>query len=290
MNGIININKKKGLTSFDVVREIRKITKIKKVGHTGTLDPMAEGVLPICIGKATKFAEVIMSKQKIYKAEMKLGQVTDTYDGEGEVIEEHCVKSLNEKVVLSVVKSFIGTYSQFPPKYSALKVNGKRLYEYARAGEEVVIKPREVNIIEIYDIKIDLPYVSFSVHCSKGTYIRSLCYDIGRKLNNGAYMTALTRVKSGFFDIEDSYELEELNSENIDEKLISVERIFCELPEIKCNDKFTNLISNGVVINDRSFLNNIDKGIQYRVFTSNDVFLGLGEYTDRGFKIIKRYN
>ena len=199
MNGVLNIFKPKGMTSFDVVREVKKVCKIKKVGHTGTLDPEATGVLPICIGKATKIIDYIMDSEKIYEVTFKLGIRTTTYDLEGEVLEERECSLLKDEEILNAINSFKGEYCQVPPMYSALKQNGVRLYELARKGIEVERPGRNIIIYNIEDIKIDNPYISMKVTCSKGTYIRSLCFDIGERLGVYAAMTELCRLKTSRF-------------------------------------------------------------------------------------------
>ena len=173
MNGILNVFKPTGMTSFDVVRIIKKISNVKKVGHAGTLDPEASGVLPVCIGKATKAIDYIMGDFKIYEAELKLGVITDTYDREGKILRESEVNASDEEII-QVINSFIGEIKQVPPMYSALKVNGKKLYELARAGIEIEREARPIIIYDIDITDIKIPYVKFRVKCSKGTYIRSL--------------------------------------------------------------------------------------------------------------------
>ena len=179
MNGIINIKKEKGYTSFDVVAKMRGILKMKKIGHTGTLDPDAVGVLPVCLGKATKVCELLTDKDKTYETVLLLGQETDTQDTSGEVLAEKPTDSLTEALVTEVIKGFLGDYDQVPPMYSALKINGKKLYELAREGKTVERKARKVKIHNIEIKEIDLPRVRMEVECSKGTYIRTLCDDIG---------------------------------------------------------------------------------------------------------------
>jgi len=201
--GILNIYKPTKITSFDVVRIIRKLTNEKKVGHCGTLDPEACGVLPICIGKATKAIDYIMENNKVYVAELKLGEVTDTYDIEGKVIRQ-CDVNVTVEEVMEAVYSFKGNIKQVPPMYSALKVNGKKLYELAREGIEIEREARSITIHDIKVLEINLPYVKMEVNCSKGTYIRSLCYDIGEKLGCGAMMSALERTATGKFTKENS--------------------------------------------------------------------------------------
>ncbi len=211
MTGIANINKPMGKSSAFVVAVIRRITKIKKVGHTGTLDPLATGVLPICIGReSTRLADKIMAGKKQYRAVLKLGETTTTQDSEGEVLLKREVNVTKEQI-LDVISSFKGEISQIPPMYSAIKQGGKKLYELARKGIEVERKPRNVTIYEIIAENIDLTEneVTILVDCSKGTYIRTLCNDIGEKLGSGGYMKSLIRTKSCGFTIQDSVTLEE---------------------------------------------------------------------------------
>ncbi|HSN58652.1 MAG TPA: tRNA pseudouridine(55) synthase TruB, partial [Clostridiaceae bacterium] len=241
MNGILNINKGLGLTSFDVVFKIKKLAHTKKVGHTGTLDPEASGVLPICIGGATKFADYIMKDDKVYRATLRLGIVTDTYDKEGAVLRTSEVTSSEEEVI-SVINGFEGRIKQVPPMYSALKVNGQRLYSLARKGIEIERVARDIEIFSIEIIEMDLPIVVFDVKCSKGTYIRSLCYDIGEKLGCGGAMWALVRTRSGFFDIENSVRLEDLTEENIADHLISVEKALWNYPSAVFETKYVKLL------------------------------------------------
>ena len=203
MNGVIVVDKEKGKTSFDEIRKIRKEFNIKKVGHIGTLDPMATGVLPILVGEATKLSDYLMNHDKEYVAILSLGEKRDTGDSEGKIIETKKVPDLSEKNVKEILKSFEGEISQIPPKYSAIKVNGKKLYEYARSGEEIEIKPRKVNIFEINLIEIKENSITFKVHCSKGTYIRTLCEDIAEKLGTVGYMSSLRRTRVGNFTLED---------------------------------------------------------------------------------------
>lgn len=204
MDGIINVYKEKGYTSHDVVAIVRKTLNIKKVGHTGTLDPDAEGVLPVCIGQATKLADYIMAERKSYRAEITFGAETTTQDASGEVVEKFDYE-FNEEALREAVKSFIGKQTQLPPMYSAIKVNGKKLYELAREGKEIERKTRNIEIFDIKIVDIMPPdRAIIDVDCSKGTYIRSLCSDIGKKLGWGAYMSQLTRTASGNFHIEDT--------------------------------------------------------------------------------------
>ena len=288
MNGVINIYKPEGLTSFDVVRQVRKICGTSKVGHTGTLDPLASGVLPICIGKGTKLVDYIMEGRKTYRAELKLGQVTDTYDREGKVIRENSYEHISKEVIENVINSFQKEYSQIPPMYSAIKINGKKLYDLARQGIEVERKGRNVVIYKVEILNINKPFVEFRVLCSKGTYIRSLCYDIGETLGCGAYMTKLEREATGTFNIENSINIEDLNRDKLEASLISLEDSLGDYPYIKVSEKFEKLLINGVTIMDKSFYKEkIEENKLYRVHGSNDELIGLGKKLENGFKIIK---
>ena len=291
MNGVINVFKNKGMTSFDVVRKIKKIAKTGKVGHTGTLDPEATGVLPICIGKATKIIDYIMNSEKVYVVEFKLGVKTTTYDLEGEVIAETDPSHLSYDEILKVVTDFKGEYLQVPPMYSALKQNGVRLYTLARQGIEVEREGRPIKIYNIEDIEINNPYVKMMVTCSKGTYIRSLCYDIGEALNVGATMTDLKRSKTSIFDEGESINIEDLTEENIENYIIGIEKALEMYSKITVSNKYTKLLINGVKLADNRFTNEvviIDK--LYRVYDEDDNFIGLGKQDNQGFKIQKLLN
>ena len=288
MNGVLNIFKNKGMTSFDVVSRVRKIAKEKKVGHTGTLDPEAEGVLPVCLGKGTKIIDYIMNSEKGYSVKFKLGIKTTTYDLEGEILEERDTSFLKEEEVKNVINSFKGGYLQVPPMFSALKKNGVRLYELARKGIEVEREGRNITIYNIENINIDLPYVSMDVTCSKGTYIRSLCYDIGEKLNVFATMTDLKRFKTSFFCEEDSININDLKEENIKEKLISIEDALKNYPKIYIEKGYTKLIANGVRVGDKRFTKDfVENNVLYRVYGEDKEFLGLGKKNEEGFKMEK---
>ena len=288
MNGVLNIFKPKGMSSFDAVRVVKKVAGTGKVGHTGTLDPEATGVLPICIGKATKIIDYIMDSEKVYEVTLKLGIRTTTYDLEGEVLEERDPSHLTEEEILNAINSFKGEYSQIPPMYSALKQNGVRLYELARKGIEVERKGRLVNIYNLEDIKINNPYISMKVTCSKGTYIRSLCYDIGEKLGVFATMTQLNRAKTSVFSQEKSININELTKENINDYILSMEEALEKYDKIIVNKKYVKLLVNGVRVADSRFTK--DKVINnklYRVYDDENNFIGLGERNDAGFKIEK---
>lgn len=270
MDGIIVINKEKEYTSHDVVAKLKKKLNISKVGHTGTLDPNATGVLPILIGKGTKFSKYLINHDKIYEVELELGKKTDTADIEGKVIEE---KNVDEKYIkenlLQVLESFVGKQEQIPPMYSAIKKNGKKLYEYARAGEKVEIEPRKIEIYKMDLNKYDKNIISFVVSCSKGTYIRSLCEDIAGKLNTVGYMKNLKRLQVGKFNIKDAVYIDDIDLKNVNEHLITLEEILRETPCINLSEKKLKLFINGVQLT----ANNID-GL-YKIYVANK-FIGTG--------------
>ena len=288
MNGILNINKPAGITSFDAVRIIKRTAKTKKVGHTGTLDPEASGVLPVCIGKATKFVDYLMKEEKVYRVHLKLGIATDTYDREGKVLFTKDVDLSNETVE-NTIRSFIGKIQQIPPMYSALKVDGKRLYTLARQGITIEREPREIEIFSIDNLKIELPDVFFDVKCSKGTYIRSLCHDIGEVLGCGGSMWELTRISSGFFNIENSVKLEELDENNIDKFIIPVDKALWNYPALNLEQKFESLLLNGVSLKDQKVTTGLEKYVLYKVYINGESFIGLGEAGDNGFKLVKQF-
>ena len=293
MDGIIIINKTKGCTSHDIVYKIKKMLN-KKVGHTGTLDPMAEGVLPILIGKGTQLSKYLINHDTKYIVELQLGIKTDTADSEGKIIEEKTVNKtkLSKENITNVLQTFIGKQEQIPPIYSAIKVNGKKLYEYARKGQEVELKPRQ---IEIYDIKLidysmDEKQIKFEVFCGKGTYIRSLCEDIATKFETVGYMKSLKRTQVGNFKIDNSITIEELknlieNNENIDiddilkNKIITVEEIFEKFQSINLDEKKLEMFLNGVMLTQ-----NLDEGV-YKIYNKNSKFIGTGTIKN---KLLKR--
>ncbi|ELC8452323.1 tRNA pseudouridine(55) synthase TruB [Clostridium perfringens] len=289
MNGVINIYKNTGMTSFDVVAMVRRVAKMKKVGHTGTLDPAASGVLPVCLGKATKIIDYIMENKKVYRVNLKLGMVTDTYDLEGEILREKDASHITKDEILNCINSFVGTIDQVPPMYSALKQNGVRLYELARQGIEVHREARKINIYSIENIKIESnDNIQMDVCCSKGTYIRSLCYDIGEKLNVGATMTALERIQNGPFTKEEAINIEDLTEELLEKHIISIERALDSFEKITVNEKFGKLLRNGVkVFDNRMYSEEVEFNKLYRVYEDNGVFLGLGKRDEKGFKLEK---
>ncbi|MBW9170886.1 tRNA pseudouridine(55) synthase TruB [Clostridium estertheticum] len=288
MNGILNVFKPTGITSFDVVRLIRKISKVKKVGHAGTLDPEASGVLPVCIGKATKAIDYIMGDFKIYETELKLGVITDTYDREGKILKESEVNSGVDEITL-VINSFIGEIKQVPPMYSALKVNGKKLYELARAGIEVEREARPITIYDINITDIKLPYIKFTVKCSKGTYIRSLCYDIGEKLKCGGMMWNLQRTATGQFHIDNAINVNELNEENINKYIMPIETIFSANARITIEDRFVKFLLNGVIVKDKALICKFESGIMYSIYNNDNDFIGIADKSDDGVRLIKSF-
>ncbi len=281
-DGIINVNKPAGWTSQDVCSKLRHVLNIKKIGHTGTLDPMATGVLPVCVGKATRIIEYYDKDTKSYHASMKLGITTDTLDITGKILETAGYSKVSEKDVREAFKAYTGHVMQIPPKYSALKIDGRRAYDLAREGKAFEISPREIIIYDNSVTKIDLVSgeIEFDVSCSKGTYIRTICDDIGRELGCGAAMTALTRTASGYFRIEDSYTIEEIieAEDPMNTMLIPADITLEKLGKIELNDnRITAFINgnsswgNGFRVTEQSSFDGL-----YRVY-GNGSFLGIGE-------------
>ncbi len=280
MNGIIIINKPKGYTSHDIVAKVKKITG-EKVGHTGTLDPLATGVLPLLIGKGTLCSKYLMNHDKTYRVVLKLGIKKSTGDEEGEIIQEEAVEeeTVKEKNVQTALESFLGEQEQIPPIYSAIKVNGKKLYEYARKGQEVEIKPRNITIYDIKLLKIDKENyeIKFEVSCSKGTYIRSLCEDIAEKIGTVGYMKELQRVQVGNFTIGQAILVEDLNKQAMEEQMLSIEKLFKRVRSIHLSEKKLQLFLNGVKL---SF--DLEDGI-YRIY-NDKLFIGIGIVKDKRLK------
>lgn len=253
--GFLNIYKPKGMTSFDVVAKLRRVTKIKQIGHTGTLDPFAVGVLPICIGKSTRLIEYL-DDDKEYLATVQFGKDTDTYDLDGTVTKTYD-KKITQEDLISILDNFRGEIEQLPPIYSAIKVNGKKLYEYARNGEEVEIKPRKVFIskLELENFDFEKQEAKIIVGCSKGTYIRSIAYDIGQKLNCGGYLTALERTKAGLFNREHSIPLENFGEvSDVRNKLVNPIDVL-PLSKVEINDIEKERVNHGMAIYNRGFKN-----------------------------------
>ncbi|MCC0628840.1 MULTISPECIES: tRNA pseudouridine(55) synthase TruB [unclassified Clostridioides] len=284
MNKIISILKPTGMTSHDVVSRVRKILNIKKVGHTGTLDPDASGVLPICIGKATKVCEVILNKDKSYICELTLGISTDTYDASGEILKKVDDFKFSDEEIERAFGTQRGEINQLPPIYSALKVNGKRMCDLVRSGRqsEITLKTRRVNIKDIKILSIKGKKVMFYVECSKGTYVRSICHDIGEYLGCGAHMSFLNRTSSGKFDLDNSITLEELElfyeNKTLDKYLYDIDYVLDSFNYIVLNPSAIKYYSNGGSIDDKRFLkNNYNKDDEFVRVYSTDNFLGLGK-------------
>ncbi|WP_352400492.1 tRNA pseudouridine(55) synthase TruB [Anaerotignum sp.] len=249
MDGILNIYKEKGFTSHDVVAVVRKILHMKKVGHTGTLDPDAEGVLPVCVGRGTKLADIIMNGHKSYRAVLHLGITTTTEDASGEVLEKKPVL-FDEDIIRETVKGFVGELNQVPPMYSAVKVNGKRLYELAREGKEIERKSRKITIYDIQIRRLIPPcQVEMDVTCSKGTYIRTLCADIGKALGCGGHMSELVRTATGTFSLEDAIKLGDLKAlaetGQVEKVLLKLEDALTEYTKVFVSEKSAKLLYNG---------------------------------------------
>lgn len=278
MDGIIVINKPKNCTSHDVVRKAKKILN-EKVGHTGTLDPNATGVLPLLVGKGTQISKYLINHDKTYEAVLKLGEKTDTADVEGQIIETREVQpsKIEKENVEKVFKSLIGKQEQIPPMYSAIKVNGKKLYEYARNGQNVELEPRTIEIYDLEIIHIENYEITFKVHCSKGTYIRTLCEQIAQKLDTVGYMKELTRTQVGEFSIETSITIEELE-ENFEKYFITIEKYFENYNSINLNAKKLQLFLNGVQLTHE-----LEDGI-YKIY-SDGKFVGIGTVKN---KLLKR--
>ena len=286
INGILIVQKEQGFTSHDVVAKLRGICKQKKIGHTGTLDPNATGVLPVCLGQATKLCDLLTDHDKEYIAELLLGKTTDTQDIWGTVLTYtgDLWKSLTEKQVEDAILSFVGEQMQLPPMYSALKVNGKKLYELARAGIQVERERRPVTFYEIEILEMNLPRVKIRVSCSRGTYIRTLCADIGEKLSCGAVMTALERTRVGMFEKSRSYtlsELEKLRDEGkLEELVYPVEDCFSEFPTYYVKKEADRFLKNGNELKKTMFEKTPEEKGRIRVYDAQKRFCGVYEKAD----------
>ena len=300
IHGVLNIYKEKGYTSHDVVARLRRIVGQKKIGHTGTLDPEAEGVLPVCLGKATKLCDLLTDKDKTYEAVLLLGISTDTQDTTGKILEEKNTADLREEAVREVVLSFEGEYDQIPPMFSALKVGGKKLYELARDGKEVERKPRHVQIYRIRILQIDLPRVRMEVTCSKGTYIRTLCHDIGEKLGCGGCMESLLRTRVERFGVAESLrisEVEQLMDEGtLQEHMIKVDEMFPDYQKVYLTPEASAAVRNGnsfrlgdvIWIAELSGFQNAER---VRVYDEERNFIAVYEFEKENqlFKIVKMF-
>ena len=300
MNGIINIYKEQGYTSHDVVAKLRGILRMKKIGHTGTLDPDAVGVLPVCTGRATKLCGMITDWGKTYEAVMLLGTRTDTQDISGNILSQTEV-NVTKIQIMDVIGSFTGEYDQIPPMYSALKHNGKKLYELARQGIEIERKPRRVNIKSILINDINLEdndkTVTFTVECSKGTYIRTLCEDIGNRLGCGACMQSLKRTRVGSFSIDNSYTLSQIEqmvqAGKTDEILTPIDEMFSDSRKIIISQEYDKLLYNGNKLPYNSIQGKNDvqhnEDEQVRVYDKNDEFIGVYRFEENEFVPVKMF-
>ena len=278
--GVLIVNKPEGITSHDVVGKIRKLYGTRKVGHTGTLDPLATGVLVILLGRAAKAAEYLVADRKTYRARLTLGLTTDTEDITGKVLSE-CDNIPSTEEVISACGEFVGKIKQIPPMYSALKVDGKKLYDLAREGIEVERQARDIEIFRLDCTPTDKKNeYELLVECSSGTYIRTLCADIGARLSCGGVMSALHRVRAGGFDIENSHTLEELEAMGIEERyslLAPTESLFCELEAVKLPAFYEKLCRSGCEIYQNKIKTNLEVGARARLYSASGEFFALGE-------------
>ncbi|MDY6856065.1 MAG: tRNA pseudouridine(55) synthase TruB [Thermodesulfobacteriota bacterium] len=285
MEGILIIDKPSGITSFGVVKRVKRVLNVKRVGHTGTLDPMATGVLPICINEATKIVQFLIDDDKEYEACLRLGIETDTQDQTGKVIRESITIPEDQNKIVDTFNEFVGHTKQKPPVFSAIKHKGLPLYKLARRGKNIDIEPRDICIHKIVVSGIDLPYVSFVVSCSKGTYIRTLAADLGNMLGCGAHLVELRRIKSGNFRINDSYSIESLqdlvNGGMIKDKLIPLSRALVDFPQIKVGENLARIIRCGrqIFFNDlkAASLSHFNAGENLRITTFNDELIAVAK-------------
>lgn len=282
-DGILVVDKPAGWTSHDVVAGMRKRLGIKRVGHAGTLDPAATGLLPLCVGRATRIVEYLITLPKTYQARLKLGEETDTEDATGRILETGAPAELTPDRVRSVILSFLGDSMQIPPMYAALKVDGRRLYEYAREGDEILREPRAIHIYAIDDIAVNLPYASFRVRCSKGTYIRSLCRDVGRELGVGAHLTGLRRTESASFREVDAQPLDRLMGMSrtaLYDLLIPMDRPLVCFEAVTVGLEAASKICHGQAVTGTDLRGIPDPwpvGHLVRIYGDDGTFLALGE-------------
>ena len=299
MDGIINVYKEAGFTSHDVVAKLRGILRQKKIGHTGTLDPAATGVLPVCLGKATKVCELLTDKDKSYRAVCKLGVETDTQDMTGTILKEYDVTGISEQNIRECVEKFVGDIKQIPPMYSALKVNGKKLYELAREGKIIERKPRDINIskIDIIDLDLDNKTFTMDVTCSKGTYIRTLCHDIGQELGIGAAMENLVRTRVSVFEIKDALTLSDIEflskekPEKFMEKVYSVDSLF-EYSKLSVSGDGIRYLQNGNTLREKDFkenAGNISEDEKVLVYDENNNFRAIYQKKGKEFKVFRMF-
>nr|WP_276938253.1 tRNA pseudouridine(55) synthase TruB [Helcococcus sueciensis] len=288
--GILVINKSENMTSHDVVAILRKKLNMKRIGHTGTLDPMATGVIPICIGNSTRISEYIMNQGKSYIATLKFGESTTTYDSEGEITNISDNVSFTSDEINKVLKTFLGDISQTPPIYSAIKVNGKKLYEYARDNEKIEIKSRKVTVYDIKLLEIKNEFAKIYINCSKGTYIRSIIHDLGIKLNSYAHMTELIRTRVGHFDLENSIDISKIDSyslEDLENSLISINDALYNFESIEVTKIIRDRLVNGQRINIKDLINiKIPKDEEIKIISENE-FIGIAKINNNILKMEK---
>lgn len=288
LNGVIVIDKPQNMTSHDVVAILRRKLKTKKIGHTGTLDPMATGILPICIGKSTKIVDFLMDRKKGYACEMVLGQSTDTQDCWGTILESSTKPLPSKDEIIRVIHGFVGEINQIPPMYSALKVGGEKLVDLARQGIVIEREPRKRMIYSIDAIEIDNDVIRFEVICAKGTYIRTLCHDIGMTLGCFAHMTKLNRIFSEPFYLNQAISLDDLTTENVHKHIIDIESALAWMPSVRitANEKLKLQINNGVKVDLSQFIQQDAAQGLYKVYVNSD-FRGIGAYGPTGLYIKK---
>ena len=281
-NRIVNLYKPQGPTSFSMVKQIKKILGVKKAGHIGTLDPMAEGILPICLGQSTKIIQFLSPLSKYYQCTMELGSATDTQDATGEVVSTGNASGVTNDQIKEAFQRFTGKQKQVPPMYSAKKNNGIPLYKLARNGITIERKPVTVHFFSIEFVSRNKNRVNFEVHCSAGTYIRTLCHDIGKRLGCGAHMSGLVRSKVGIFDLESSVTLDALKEATLDTPgvFFSVEKVLAFLPEIRIKDEFVKPIINGRALPKSALKDlpvNFEPGMSLRVVNGSDTIMAVVE-------------
>lgn len=293
MNGILCINKPEGFTSFDVIAKLRGIMKIKRLGHSGTLDPMAEGVLPVLVGKATKACDILPCTEKSYTAGFKFGIETDTQDIEGNILKEYD-KKISYDELNAVIPEFQGNIMQTPPMYSAVSVNGERLYKLARKGITVDVPKREAYISELTILEFDEQTQCGKIHirCGKGTYVRTIIHDIGQRLLCGGTMTSLVRTSSNGFNLEECYtfeDVEKMRDENtLENIIIPIDRIFEELPSIKLNEKNTTMYKNGVKL-EKHQVEGFSDASRYRIYGYDNEFIGTAKAENDILRVEKNF-
>ena len=284
MDIIISLNKPKGITSQDAVTKVKRILNVKKAGHTGTLDPMATGLLMVCVNKATRLASYFTDLGKDYRAVMKLGESTDTQDAQGTVTASSDKVDFDESVIREALRAFEGRILQQPPMFSALKHKGKALYKYARKGIEIERKPREITIYSIELLKMNIPYVEFRVRCSKGTYVRTLCYDIGRKLGTEAHMHELERTAIGSFNLSESLSLDELRSAaeraELNKGIYTLNEALYWMPEFRIREEQIKAVIHGnpVTLKDSELSEEYAKETGIRITSPDGILLAIGSY------------